>query len=325
MGSASRPQRTEATDPCTVPGMPSQSFNVLGVVVNGLFVERLGELVKPYSLHEHRQWLQQYQIRALSDPDRARLIAGAEESIAAGGTFRFAGGGYVTDSHGVLHRWSSDEEPNLELFDDLQSAEFGIEAGVFGDMRVVIRASSYSTSAEVTAKAEKLAPAVQGTRDLLEAFVDQDRFKTLLPPFKVFIGHGGDRKWEAVRDYISPHHEVVAFESDDRVGRGTLEVVEDMISQSTVAVIVMTGVEHVQDGRLLARQNVAHELGFSHGRLGARQTIILLEDGTEQLSNIAGITQIRFASGEIHTTSKEVLAAIANRKRDRDESMIGPS
>lgn len=130
---------------------------------------------------------------------------------------------------------------------------------------------------------------------------------------RVFIGHGGDRQWEVVRNYLSEAEiNVIAFESDERAGLGTLSVVEQMIRASRVAVVVMTGA-HSADGKLLARQNVIHEIGFAQGALGVANTIILLEDGTDEFSNIAGITQVRFSKGEIHTTRNRVLSAVTAR------------
>jgi hypothetical protein len=44
--------------------------------------------------------------------------------------------------------------------------------------------------------------------------------------------------------------------------------------------------------------------------LGFSKAIVLLEDGTEEFSNIAGIQQIRFAKGNIKETFGEVLAVL---------------
>ncbi len=97
----------------------------------------------------------------------------------------------------------------------------------------------------------------------------------------------------------------------------TLAVVEQMVSRSTVAVVVMTGVDVLKDGRVMARQNVVHEIGLAQGLLGIANTIVLLENGTEEFTNIQGLTQVRFASGEIHRTKREVLATLANHARRR--------
>lgn len=130
----------------------------------------------------------------------------------------------------------------------------------------------------------------------------------------VFVGHGGDRQWEVVRDYLlEAGFNVEAFESDERAGLATLEVVSQMIHSSRVAVVVMTAVDQLADGRMFARQNVVHEIGFAQGALGVPNTIILLEEGAEEFTNIAGLTQIRFRRGEIHTTKSRVLAVAASR------------
>jgi predicted nucleotide-binding protein len=130
----------------------------------------------------------------------------------------------------------------------------------------------------------------------------------------VFIGHGGDRQWEVVRDYlVTGGVNVEAFESGERASLLTLDVVGQMIRSSRFAILVLTGADATADGRLLARQNVVHELGFAHGALGIENTIVLLEQGTEEFTNIAGLTQIRFSRGEIHTTKERVLSLIAQR------------
>jgi len=72
----------------------------------------------------------------------------------------------------------------------------------------------------------------------------------------------------------------------------------------------MTGEDETKDGKLLARQNVVHEAGLFQGRLGFSQAIILLEEGTEEFSNIAGLQQIRFPKGKIRETFGDVLAVL---------------
>jgi predicted nucleotide-binding protein len=72
----------------------------------------------------------------------------------------------------------------------------------------------------------------------------------------------------------------------------------------------MTGEDETTGGLTLARQNVIHEAGLFQGKLGFSKAIVLLEDGTEEFSNIAGIQQIRFAKGNIKETFGEVLAVL---------------
>ena len=72
----------------------------------------------------------------------------------------------------------------------------------------------------------------------------------------------------------------------------------------------MTGEDETADGRILARQNVVHEAGLFQGTLGFNKAIVLLEQGTEEFSNIGGIQQIRFSKGNIKEAFGDVLAVL---------------
>ena len=65
-----------------------------------------------------------------------------------------------------------------------------------------------------------------------------------------------------------------------------------------------------KDGTLRARQNVVHEAGLFQGKLGFSRAIILLEEGTEEFSNIHGLHQIRFGKGNIKESFGDVLAVL---------------
>ena len=60
------------------------------------------------------------------------------------------------------------------------------------------------------------------------------------------------------------------------------------------------------DGRVQARMNVIHEAGLFQGRLGFTKAIVLLEEGCEEFSNIAGLGQIRFPVGNISAEFEEI-------------------
>ena len=72
----------------------------------------------------------------------------------------------------------------------------------------------------------------------------------------------------------------------------------------------MTGEDETKDGKTLARQNVVHEAGLFQGKLGFSRAIILLEDGTEEFSNIHGLQQIRFSKGRIRESFGDVVAVL---------------
>ena len=83
-----------------------------------------------------------------------------------------------------------------------------------------------------------------------------------------------------------------------------------MLGKSTFAILVMTGEDETKDDKLMPKMNVAHELGLFQGRLGFKRAIVLLEDGTEEFSNIHGMHQIRFPKGNIKETFGDVLATL---------------
>lgn len=129
---------------------------------------------------------------------------------------------------------------------------------------------------------------------------------------KVFIGHGGDSQWKDLKDHLHEKHgyTIVAYEIGARAGHSIRDVLEDMLDESSIALLVMTGEDMDGEGKLHARENVIHETGLFQGRLGFSRAIILLEHGTEEFSNIAGIQQIRFAKGNIATTFGDVLSVL---------------
>jgi predicted nucleotide-binding protein len=129
---------------------------------------------------------------------------------------------------------------------------------------------------------------------------------------KVFIGHGRDPQWRDLKDHLHEKHgyAIEAYEIGSRAGHSIRDILEDMLEESSFALLVMTGEDETKDGNFRARQNVVHEAGLFQGRLGFSRAIILLEEGTEDFSNINGLHQIRFAKGRVAETFGEVLAVL---------------
>jgi predicted nucleotide-binding protein len=71
------------------------------------------------------------------------------------------------------------------------------------------------------------------------------------------------------------------------------------IGHSVFAILVMTAEDRQEGGKRNARQNVVHEIGLFHGKLGFPRAIILKEQGAEEFSNIKGLTYIPFKRGQI--------------------------
>ena len=129
---------------------------------------------------------------------------------------------------------------------------------------------------------------------------------------KIFIGHGRSAQWRELKDHLTDLHqfEVIAYEVGARAGLSIKEVLETMLSQSSMAFLVLTAEDRDEHGNLHARENVIHELGLFQGRLGFTHAIVLLEEGVTEFSNIHGINQIRFRAGRIREAFGDVLATI---------------
>jgi predicted nucleotide-binding protein len=132
------------------------------------------------------------------------------------------------------------------------------------------------------------------------------------PPPTVFVGHGRDGQWRDLKDHLADKHgyKVEAYESGARAGHTIRDVLGELVRRSSFAILVLTGEDSTADGILRARQNVIHELGLFQGRLGFTRAIALIEEGTEEFSNIHGINQVRFSKGNIREAFGEVLATL---------------
>jgi predicted nucleotide-binding protein len=128
----------------------------------------------------------------------------------------------------------------------------------------------------------------------------------------IFIGHGHNNQWRDLKDHLHEKHdfEVEAYEIGARGGLTVQEVLGDMLTISSFALLVFTGEDEDAQGEMHARENVIHELGLFQGRLGWRRAIILLEEGVKEFSNIQGVNTIRFEKNSIREVYGEVLATI---------------
>lgn len=131
----------------------------------------------------------------------------------------------------------------------------------------------------------------------------------------IFIGHGRSPLWRDLKDHLTDKHDykIEAYETGSRAGHTIKDVLEDMSNKSSFALLVMTGEDEDKDGNLKARSNVIHEVGLFQGRLGFSNAIVLLEDGTEEFSNLFGIQQLRFSKGNIKEVFGDVLHALKSK------------
>ncbi|MGN9811547.1 TIR domain-containing protein [Micromonospora sp. BQ11] len=146
------------------------------------------------------------------------------------------------------------------------------------------------------------------------AGMDERVGMTLAAP-TIFIGHGRSLLWLQLRDFIRDRLQL-GWEEFNRVPVAGLTVVDrlsHMLHQCDFAFLVLTGEDEQRDGTLRARQNVVHELGLFQGRLGFDRAIILLEEGCEDFSNVAGLQQLTFPVGKIMAVAEEIRLLLEDR------------
>jgi len=190
------------------------------------------------------------------------------------------------------------------------------DASVFIDGREVglwVGCSSRSTSVGVKA------PQRADIETVFDVF-EKNRRDSELPPAPtpptcspvVFIGHGKSTAWRDLKDHLQDKHgyKTEAYESGARAGHTIRDILEEMVTKSTFAVLVLTGEDEQSDGSLRARQNVIHEAGLFQGCLGFARAILLIEEGVEEFSNVQGVQYIRFTKNNIRETFGEVLATL---------------
>lgn len=124
----------------------------------------------------------------------------------------------------------------------------------------------------------------------------------------VFIGHGRSKEWKDLKDFINDRMRLPWDEFNRVPVAGVPNTVRllTMLDAAAIAFLVLTAEDERADGKMQARMNVIHEAGLFQGRLGFTRAIIMLEDGCEEFSNIAGLGQIRFPNCNIKAAFHDV-------------------
>jgi predicted nucleotide-binding protein len=128
----------------------------------------------------------------------------------------------------------------------------------------------------------------------------------------VFIGHGRSLVWRELKDFLENRLglSVDEFNRVPVAGIPTSARLSEMLDAAAFAFLVMTAEDEQTDGTMRARENVVHEVGLFQGRLGFARAIVLVEDGCEEFSNVHGLGQIRFPTGNIAAKFEDIRAVL---------------
>jgi sugar/nucleoside kinase (ribokinase family) len=140
------------------------------------------------------------------------------------------------------------------------------------------------------------------TRSILRSFRSEPERRD--GPTGVFIGHGRNPQWLAVKEFISSEcgMPVAAFDTGAWSGKAVTEALTRYLDQCSFAVCVLTA-EDVTGAQLeWARQNVVHEVGLFQGRYGTRRVALLVEEGCAFVPAAPTEHIIKFPKGAIEAT-----------------------
>lgn len=172
-----------------------------------------------------------------------------------------------------------------------------------------------NSSVEIT---RPLASQIEEVFNVFEKNLEESKIPPPPPPAptvagpKIFIGHGRSPLWRDLKDHLTDKqgYSVTAYEVGARAGHTIRDILDEMLTAGSFALLVMTGEDETISGDLRPRQNVVHELGLFQGKLGFSRAIAVVENGVELFSNIDGVQQLRFSPGNIAEVYGDVLATL---------------
>lgn len=125
---------------------------------------------------------------------------------------------------------------------------------------------------------------------------------------EVFIAHGSSALWSVLSTHLEKkyHIKCIAYETESRANQNISTVLTSFLDRAAFAIIIITPDDEALSGARRARQNVVHEMGLFHGKLGFNKVAILLEESVEKPSNIDGLQYIGFCGNQIQKTFHEI-------------------
>jgi|GEM_PF-3521459 len=139
----------------------------------------------------------------------------------------------------------------------------------------------------------------------------------------IFVGHGASELWRALEPWAKKRgFRCLDFNSSSPVGYVAIQRVIALLGRANYALMVLTGEDVHSDGSIHTRENVIHEIGLCHGKLGLGRTALLLEEGCSIFSNIAGVQTIRFSKGDLESASAPIRRLLSRWANDHEGSDV---
>ncbi|HZM78770.1 MAG TPA: PfkB family carbohydrate kinase [Candidatus Limnocylindrales bacterium] len=134
-------------------------------------------------------------------------------------------------------------------------------------------------------------------------------------PLGVFIAHGGDSDWLAVKELVEGELGLPAhyFERQTWGSIAVTDAINTNLDNCSFAICVLTAEDLTAEGRRLARQNVVHEIGLFQGRYGFDRVLVLAEDGCDYMPQLAAPYSLIFPHNGIRSTFWRVRRMIKER------------
>ena len=207
---------------------------------------------------------------------------------------------------GTARRDFSNEALPVEEIEDATGAGDVFAAGII--LGILVSGFQMEDSVNLALRMVRRKLVGGGTRNFSRFFglVEEsiDRIVRTTDRKSIFIGHGNDALWMTIQSHLKEKHglPVRAWESESRINQYPIHVLADMLDEAGFAILILTGEDQSEAGRLRARQNVLHEMGLFQGRLGFSRVIVVRDAQIEVPSNIEGWQSIVIDRNDIGKT-----------------------
>ncbi|CAN2048390.1 hypothetical protein GMMP1_570102 [Candidatus Magnetomoraceae bacterium gMMP-1] len=195
----------------------------------------------------------------------------------------------------------------LTAYGDVQNFRKALRSGIFD----YIEKGTSFTNDTLLAAAFEASRSIEPAKSL--------RPKQQIGINKIFIAHGHNQSWRAIKDFIKDRlsYEVEYFEDENRTSEQIIDQLKEFLNSCNVAVIHVEGDDLMDDGKKHPRLNVIHEMGFFQGRYDFDRVIIFKQSevNLKNLSNIQGLLTINYTTDptEGFNTLREKLDKLAGK------------